>query len=108
MGNVDTLPIRGTESSAAQRVGPPIATAVETLMRDFLTWVACKPRTYTEAMEAWRSSCPRFTIWEDALSDGLICVAYGSGVKSGGPSVNITTRGPCHSGRQLTPPGEAS
>ena len=38
----------------------------------FLDWVATKPRTYAEAMEAWRSSCPRLTVWEDALFAGLI------------------------------------
>jgi hypothetical protein len=42
------------------------------LMREFLTWVDRRRRTYAEAMEAWRSSCPRHTVWEDALADGLI------------------------------------
>ena len=42
------------------------------LMLEFLTWVSRGPRTYAEAMEAWRSSCPRLTVWEDALADGLI------------------------------------
>jgi hypothetical protein len=41
-------------------------------MREFLAWVVSRPRTYSEAMEAWRSSCPRHTVWEDALADGLI------------------------------------
>ena len=44
------------------------------LMREFLTWVSSRRRTYAEAMEAWRSSCPRHTVWEDALVDGLIQV----------------------------------
>jgi hypothetical protein len=42
------------------------------LMLEFLTWVASRPRTYAEAMEAWRSNCPRHTVWEDALADGLV------------------------------------
>jgi hypothetical protein len=42
------------------------------LLLEFLTWVASRRRTYAEAMEAWRSSCPRHTVWEDALADGLI------------------------------------
>jgi hypothetical protein len=37
-----------------------------------LRWVSENPRTYGEAMEAWRTSCPRLTIWEDAIRDGLI------------------------------------
>ena len=44
-------------------------------MREFLTWVSNTPRTYDEAMYAWRSSCPRFTIWEDALEDRLVRVS---------------------------------
>lgn len=40
----------------------------------FLAWVAAKPRRYGEALEAWRSSCPRLTAWEDCLADGLIQV----------------------------------
>ena len=42
------------------------------LMLEFLTWVSSHPRTYAEAMEAWRSSCPRHTVWEDALANGLV------------------------------------
>jgi hypothetical protein len=38
----------------------------------FLSWLAERPRAYPEVMEAWRSSCPRLTVWEDALADGLI------------------------------------
>jgi hypothetical protein len=47
------------------------------LMREFLTWVSARRRTYAEAMEAWRSSCPRQTVWEGALIDGLIRVEDG-------------------------------
>ena len=25
-------------------------------------------------MEAWRTTCPRLTIWEDAIADGLVSV----------------------------------
>jgi hypothetical protein len=42
------------------------------LMLEFLAWVASRRRTYAEAMEAWRSNCPRHTVWEDALADGLV------------------------------------
>ncbi len=42
------------------------------LMREFLIWVANRPRSYAEAMEAWQSHCPRQMIWEDALVEGLI------------------------------------
>jgi hypothetical protein len=39
---------------------------------ELVDWVARRPRTYAEAMEAWRSHCPRLTVWEDAVIDGLI------------------------------------
>jgi hypothetical protein len=48
------------------------------LMVEFLSWIASRRRTYPEAMEAWRSSCPRHTVWEDALAEGLIRFEGGS------------------------------
>jgi hypothetical protein len=42
------------------------------LMIEFLSWISTRPRTYTEAMEAWQSHCPRQTIWEDAIIEGYI------------------------------------
>jgi hypothetical protein len=44
------------------------------LTLQLLAWVADRPRTYAETMEAWRTTCPRLTIWEDAVSDGLLLV----------------------------------
>lgn len=49
-----------------------MAESAEHLLLEFLTWVADRPRTYEEAMEAWQSHCPRQTIWEDAIIDGLV------------------------------------
>ena len=37
----------------------------------FLQWIGEHSRNYTETMEAWRTSCPRLTVWEDALSSTL-------------------------------------
>ena len=47
---------------------------VHPLTLQFLAWVASRGRTYAEAMEAWQTTCPRHTVWEDALIDGLIQV----------------------------------
>lgn len=49
------------------------------LRRQMLEWIAARPRDYTEVMEAWRTSCPRFSIWEDACLDGLIDYEPGTG-----------------------------
>jgi len=42
------------------------------LVLDFVEWVAARPRTYAEVMEAWRTSCPRLTIWEDSIDQKLV------------------------------------
>jgi hypothetical protein len=44
----------------------------EALLFEFLDWISSRPRTYSEAMEAWRTNCPRHSVWEDALGEGLI------------------------------------
>ena len=45
---------------------------VEALILDLLEWLADGERTYEEVMEAWRTSCPRLPVWEDANDRGLI------------------------------------
>ena len=42
------------------------------LILDFLAWLAPGPRPYGEVMETWRTSCPRLTVWEDAVEAGLV------------------------------------
>lgn len=42
------------------------------LTRQFLAWLAEGERSCAEVMEAWRTSCPRLTIWEDATLAGLV------------------------------------
>jgi hypothetical protein len=37
-----------------------------------LTWISERSRSYGETIEAWRTSCPRLAVWEDALADGLV------------------------------------
>jgi hypothetical protein len=39
---------------------------------EFLEWVAARPRTYSETMDAWRTSCPRLPVWEDAVDGRLV------------------------------------
>jgi hypothetical protein len=42
------------------------------LTLQLLEWISSQPRTYAEVLEAWRTTCPRLSIWEDACIDGLI------------------------------------
>ncbi len=52
---------------------------VEPLILDLLDWVASRERTYEEVMDAWRTSCPRLPVWEDANDRGLIATERVSG-----------------------------
>ncbi len=61
------------------------------LTLEFLAWVASRPRTYAEAMEAWASTCPRHPVWEDALLDGLIEIESGDTMPQS--KVILTARG---------------
>ena len=45
---------------------------IRSLTREFLAWVSTRPRSYSETMEAWRTNCPRHSVWEDTLIAGLI------------------------------------
>ncbi|HZP57373.1 MAG TPA: hypothetical protein VFC53_07445 [Dehalococcoidia bacterium] len=42
------------------------------LILDLLAFVAEKPRPYAEVMDAWRTSCPRLPVWEDANDLGFV------------------------------------
>jgi hypothetical protein len=44
------------------------------IMIQFLSWVADRPRSYTETMEAWQTTCAKFSPWEDAVIEGLVHV----------------------------------
>jgi D-3-phosphoglycerate dehydrogenase len=52
-------------------------TVVEALILDLLEWVAARERTYDEVMAAWRTSCPRLPVWEDANDLGLLQTEVG-------------------------------
>lgn len=45
---------------------------VENLILDLLEWLAARDRSYEEVMEAWRTSCPRLPVWEEANDRGLV------------------------------------
>jgi hypothetical protein len=47
-------------------------TVVEALIIDLLEWLTKRERTYEEVMEAWRTSCPKLPVWEDANDRGLV------------------------------------
>ncbi len=59
------------------------------LILDLLEWLAASPRSYPEVMDAWRTSCPRLTVWEDAVDAGLVrCTQEGKAL-----AVELTSLG---------------
>ncbi len=60
---------------------------VSALTLQFLEWVTSGRRSHADLMETWRSSCPRLSIWEDAVLDGL--VRY----EGGGRVIELTPSG---------------
>ena len=42
------------------------------LVLDFVEWIAREPRVYSEVVATWKTSCPRLTIWEDAVDAGYV------------------------------------
>jgi hypothetical protein len=65
-----------------------MADAPSLIMIQFLSWVADRPRSYAETMDAWRTSCPRLSVWEDAVIADLVRLEG-----EGGRAVNLTERG---------------
>jgi hypothetical protein len=65
--------------------------ATNLLMLEFLAWISTRRRTYAETMNAWQSTCPRHTIWEDAMIDGYVQVNRNETLRD--PEVTLTASG---------------
>jgi hypothetical protein len=83
-------------------------TIVENLILDLLEWLAARDRSYEDVMEAWRTSCPKLPVWEDANDRGLVAM----GDVNGGCVVRVTPRGlellQSKSGQSSIAPGSAA
>ena len=53
--------------------------ATDPLVLDLVEWIAREPRLYSEVIETWRTSCPRLTVWEDAVDRGFVARKPGAG-----------------------------
>jgi hypothetical protein len=60
------------------------------LVLDLVEWIAREPRLYAEVIDTWRTSCPRLTIWEDAVDRGFVAREPVAGI---GMRVAITESG---------------
>ena len=54
---------------------------VDALVLDLLEWIGPRPRPYAEVIEAWRTSCPKLPVWEDATDRGLVSMDVAGGRK---------------------------
>ena len=61
------------------------------LVHDLVKWIAEYPRPYEEVMDAWRTSCPRLTVWEDAVDAGYVRARFRPGGQ--GKTVEVTDAG---------------
>jgi hypothetical protein len=67
-----------------------MADTADPLVLDFVEWIAREPRPYSEVIATWRTSCPRLTIWEDAVDGGYVARETVAGL---GSIVTVTANG---------------
>jgi hypothetical protein len=63
---------------------------IDPLVLDLVEWVAKAPRPYAEVIDAWRTSCPRLTVWEEAVDRKLVMRTT---LEGDGAKVAITASG---------------
>lgn len=59
---------------------PTLTAETRALVCDLVEWVAIRPRAYADVMAAWRTSCSRLPIWEEATVLGLVAVERRDGL----------------------------
>ena len=64
--------------------------ALDALILDLLDWIGPDPRPYAEVMEAWRTSCPKLPVWEEANSRGFVARVHEPGREA---IVSVTASG---------------
>jgi hypothetical protein len=79
-----------------------VATTVDALILDLLEWLGPDPRPYSEVIEAWRTSCPRLPVWEEATERGFIARSH---TKGGGAFVFVSALGREFLGKYRQVPG---
>jgi hypothetical protein len=52
---------------------------LDPLILDLLEWIGRQPRCYADVIDAWRTSCPRLTVWEDAMDRGFAAREHAKG-----------------------------
>jgi hypothetical protein len=76
-----------------------VSDPVEPLILDLLEWIGPRSRPYAEVLEAWRTSCPRLPVWEEANARGFVESLHEAGRA---PVVAVTPLGLAHLAAQRT------
>lgn len=77
---------------------------VEALVLDLLEWLGPGTRPYAEVIDAWRTSCPRLPVWEEANARGFVERVHREGA---GALVQVSPAGREHLAR-CRPRGDAA
>ncbi len=75
---------------------------LDPLMRDLIEWVGNEPKPYRDVLDAWRTSCPRLTVWEEASERGFV---ERRNVPGQGAMVVVTDKGRRFARDRGAPPG---
>jgi D-3-phosphoglycerate dehydrogenase len=73
---------------------------IEPLILDLLEWIGPSPRPYAEVIDAWRTSCPRLPVWEEANERGFIEQHHEPG---NGTRVSVSAVGRAHLAKHRRP-----
>ena len=63
---------------------------IESLIVDLLEWIGPGSRPYDQTLDAWRTSCPRLPVWEEARDRGFVVTRMGD---VGGRLVVVSKKG---------------
>src|SRR5437879_3750194 len=75
---------------AETAVSKAAADTLDPLVLDFVEWVAGVQRSYADVLDAWKTSCPRLTVWEEASERGFVMRLY---VPQHGVFIGVTPAG---------------
>jgi D-3-phosphoglycerate dehydrogenase len=67
---------------------------VDALVLDLLEWIGPAPRPYDEVLDAWRTSCPRLPVWEEANERGFL--VRQRQLDAGGVLIAVSATGQAH------------
>lgn len=77
--------------SGGYRLGGRVSdSVVDSLVLDLLEWIGPTPRPLGEVLDAWRTSCPRLPVWEEANDRGFLVRLSEPGR---GPVVSVSDTG---------------